>query len=65
MRLARTDTVAAGASPAGGEAMSRLRKINLDLGRRMWWLSSLARTPDPAPAELSQERVGALAGEMA
>jgi hypothetical protein len=27
----------------------------------MWWPSRLARTPDPAPAELSQERASALA----
>jgi hypothetical protein len=31
----------------------------------MWWPSTLARTPDPAPAELGQERTAALAGEMA
>jgi RND superfamily putative drug exporter len=36
--------------------------LNLDLGRWTWWPSRLARTPDPAPAELSQERVSALAG---
>jgi RND superfamily putative drug exporter len=35
--------------------------LNLDLGRWMWWPSKLARTPDPAPAELSHERAGALA----
>ena len=35
--------------------------LNLDVGRWMWWPSSLARTPDPAPAELSQERAAALA----
>jgi RND superfamily putative drug exporter len=34
--------------------------LNLDLGRWMWWPSSLARKPDPAPAELSQERASAL-----
>ena len=34
--------------------------LNLDLGRWMWWPSSLARKPDPAPAELSQERATAL-----
>jgi uncharacterized membrane protein YdfJ with MMPL/SSD domain len=34
--------------------------LNLDLGRRMWWPSRLARKPDPAPGELSQERVAAL-----
>ena len=36
--------------------------LNLDVGRWMWWPSKLARTPDPAPAELSQERASALAG---
>jgi putative drug exporter of the RND superfamily len=36
--------------------------LNLDLGRRMWWPSTLARKPDPAPAELSHERASALAG---
>src|SRR5262245_54666140 len=35
--------------------------LNLDAGRWMWWPSPLARTPDPAPAELSQERAAALA----
>jgi RND superfamily putative drug exporter len=39
--------------------------LNLDVGRWMWWPSRLARTPDPAPAELGQERTAALAGEMA
>jgi RND superfamily putative drug exporter len=34
--------------------------LNLDLGRRMWWPGRLARKPDPAPGELSQERVAAL-----
>jgi RND superfamily putative drug exporter len=34
--------------------------LNLDLGRRMWWPSALARKPDPAPAELSHERATAL-----
>jgi putative drug exporter of the RND superfamily len=34
--------------------------LNLDLGRWMWWPSKLAHTPDPAPAELSRERVSAL-----
>jgi putative drug exporter of the RND superfamily len=34
--------------------------LNLDLGRWMWWPSKLARKPDPAPAELSQERASAL-----
>jgi RND superfamily putative drug exporter len=36
--------------------------LNLDLGRWMWWPSSLARKPDPAPEELSQERAAALTG---
>ena len=36
--------------------------LNLDVGRWMWWPSKLARTPDPAPAELSHERAAALAG---
>jgi len=35
--------------------------LNLDVGRWMWWPSKLARTPDPAPAELSHERAEALA----
>src|SRR5215472_13822586 len=35
--------------------------LNLDVGRWMWWPSPLARKPDPAPAELSQERAAALA----
>jgi len=34
--------------------------LNLDLGRWMWWPSRLARKPDPAPAELGQERASAL-----
>jgi putative drug exporter of the RND superfamily len=34
--------------------------LNLDLGRWMWWPSRLARTPDPAPEELSRERAAAL-----
>jgi putative drug exporter of the RND superfamily len=34
--------------------------LNLDLGRWMWWPSTLARTPDPAPEELSRERAAAL-----
>src|SRR5499427_1847463 len=34
--------------------------LNLDLGRWMWWPSKLARKPDPAPDELSQERASAL-----
>jgi putative drug exporter of the RND superfamily len=35
--------------------------LNLDFGRWMWWPSKLARKPDPAPAQLSRERAGALA----
>src|SRR5262247_3083845 len=35
--------------------------LNLDVGRWMWWPSKLAHKPDPAPAELSQERASALA----
>jgi putative drug exporter of the RND superfamily len=35
--------------------------LNLDLGRWMWWPSKLAHRPDPAPAQLSHERAGALA----
>jgi putative drug exporter of the RND superfamily len=38
--------------------------LNLDVGRHMWWPSSLSGKPDPAPAELGQERTAALAGEM-
>src|SRR5262245_7002036 len=34
--------------------------LNLDLGRWMWWPSSLSHTPDPAPQELSEERAKAL-----
>jgi RND superfamily putative drug exporter len=34
--------------------------LNLDLGRRMWWPSALAKKPDPATEELSQERAAAL-----
>jgi putative drug exporter of the RND superfamily len=34
--------------------------LNLDVGRWMWWPSRLARKPDPAPAELGQERAAAL-----
>ena len=34
--------------------------LNLDLGRWMWWPSKLAHKPDPAPAELSQERATAM-----
>jgi putative drug exporter of the RND superfamily len=36
--------------------------LNLDIGRWMWWPSSLSRKPDPAPAELGRERARALAG---
>jgi putative drug exporter of the RND superfamily len=35
--------------------------LNLDIGRWMWWPSKLAHTPDPAPAELGDERAAALA----
>ncbi len=35
--------------------------LNLDLGHRMWWPARLARKPDPAPAQLRQERAAALA----
>ena len=34
--------------------------LNLDIGRWMWWPSRLAAKPDPAPAELGQERDAAL-----
>jgi RND superfamily putative drug exporter len=34
--------------------------LNLDLGRWMWWPSKLTHKPDPAPAELSQERTTAM-----
>ena len=34
--------------------------LNLDIGRWMWWPSKLAARPDPAPAELRQERAAAL-----
>jgi len=34
--------------------------LNLDVGRWMWWPNKLARKPDPAPEELSQERATAL-----
>jgi RND superfamily putative drug exporter len=34
--------------------------LNLDLGRWMWWPSSLAHKPDPAPEELGEERAAAL-----
>jgi putative drug exporter of the RND superfamily len=37
--------------------------LNLDLGRWMWWPSRLARKPDPAAAELSQERAAALTAD--
>ena len=35
--------------------------LNLDVGRWMWWPSKLAKKPDPAPAELGQERAAAMA----
>jgi RND superfamily putative drug exporter len=38
--------------------------LNLDIGRWMWWPSRLAHKPDPAPAELSQERASALAAAV-
>ena len=38
--------------------------LNLDVGRWMWWPSKLARTPDPARAQLSLERAGALAAAV-
>ena len=34
--------------------------LSLDLGRRMWWPSKLARKPDPATEELGRERAAAL-----
>src|SRR6266571_3877591 len=34
--------------------------LNLDIGRWVWWPSKLAAKPDPAPAELRQERAAAL-----
>jgi RND superfamily putative drug exporter len=34
--------------------------LNLDLGRWMWWPATLARKPDPAPAQLRHERAAAL-----
>src|SRR5215510_6179921 len=34
--------------------------LNLDLGRWMWWPSTLARKPDPPSEELTQERAAAL-----
>lgn len=36
--------------------------LNLDLGRWMWWPSTLARKPDPAVNELGRERADALVG---
>jgi RND superfamily putative drug exporter len=36
--------------------------LNLDLGRWMWWPSRLAHNPDPAPAELSEDRAAAMSG---
>jgi putative drug exporter of the RND superfamily len=33
--------------------------LNLDLGHRMWWPAKLSGKPDPAPAELSNERAAA------
>jgi len=35
--------------------------LNLDIGRWMWWPSTLAAKPDATPAQLSHERAGALA----
>jgi len=35
--------------------------LNLDVGRWMWWPGKLAKKPDPAPAELGQERAAAMA----
>ena len=37
--------------------------LNRDLGHRMWWPAKLARKPDPAPAELRQERATALTAD--
>jgi RND superfamily putative drug exporter len=34
--------------------------LNLDIGRWMWWPSHLARRPDPATQQLSEERSSAL-----
>jgi putative drug exporter of the RND superfamily len=34
--------------------------LNLDIGRWMWWPSTLARKSDQPPAELGQERAAAL-----
>ena len=36
--------------------------LNLDLGHWMWWPAKLAHKPDPAPAELRQERTTAMTG---
>jgi putative drug exporter of the RND superfamily len=36
--------------------------LNLDLGHRMGWPSTLSRKPDPAPAELRRERAALTAG---
>ena len=36
--------------------------LNLDIGRWMWWPSKLAHNPDPAPAELSEDRAAAMTG---
>jgi RND superfamily putative drug exporter len=36
--------------------------LNLDLGHWMWWPARLAHKPDPAPAELSQERAAMTTG---
>ena len=47
--------------PASSESVKVLDvQTHLDVGRWMWWPSKLARTPDPAPAELSHERASAL-----
>jgi len=35
--------------------------LNLDVGRWMWWPGKLAKKPDPAPAELGQERIAVMA----
>jgi hypothetical protein len=34
--------------------------LNLDVGRRIWWPSSLSRNPDVALDELAQEEPAAL-----
>ena len=34
--------------------------LNLDVGRWMWWPSSLAHKPDPPPEELSHERAATI-----